>query len=715
MVDFIRERTRQYASDQSGAVRQEQLANNVKEWNSVIQGAGRIAGSIMDANAKAEKKAVEADQQMIDTQIGSQAQTELLKWNVQQIQAGVDPNTDEYTQKLYAKRDELYQPYLDRMTSEKGRNILQKQGLDTAERIRQSNIGQIAKNRQKAQARQAFADTAKNMQNDAREFGKLGDWEGFKEATKDDRKAMVDYAKANGNPKTAEFAVDANNITNYLAGLSESEPEAVVAMLDDKDTLKEIVYDRIDKEKPGLSDKKKEEIFEDMYKDANQEQVGKEALLEVLPESVLKQYTDSFVAAKKEEVQGIKDRMKETPKGSKAYEHLESRLDEAEKQIEAPEDSAIAELRSDLSKTVLPIAKKQIGINKLQAKQLEKEAEISTYRAVLNPDTSVSNEAMMALALGRKQTEEMLQMSLPDDDMQKAYDAYAQANTEVLQREYATFDGTEAMFDAYNKVLQHDPADQLGAIKEVFDGYVALHNAPVTQEQADNYKALMHAAITDNAFADLVKGYVSIKDRYYPDTSWFENSIGRADNPALRTVGASPLILDPSNIDFYSRSREEQETLENYDQSVYNMPEGVRLDEQGLVTTAIMAQDKDTIEKYLKNKTIEIVNNTGGMLALAAAEKDPDARNALGQKALDYFNTEKRKAFDYAMENFGVDMAKLREVYNTRGEAITQLGMKRVKYVGDDPSTGLPNWEPYEDEKATNEARDRILLASKMI
>jgi hypothetical protein len=225
----------------------------------------------------------------------------------------------------------------------------------------------------------------------------------------------------------------------------------------------------------------------------------------------------------------------------------------------------------------------------------------------------------------------------------------------------------------------------------------------------------MHAAITDNAFADLMKSYVSIKDRYYPDTSWFENSIGRADNPALRTVGASPLILDPSNIDFYSRSREEQETLENYDQSVYNMPEGVRLDEQGLVSTAIMAQDKDTIEKYLKNKTIEIVNNTGGMLALAAAEKDPDVRNALGQKALDYFNTEKRKAFDYAMENFGVDMAKLREVYNTRGEAITQLGMKRVKYVGDDPSTGLPNWEPYEDEKATNEARDRILLASKMI
>ena len=371
MVQFIREQTRQYASDQSGAIRQEQMANNIKEWNSVIQDAGKIASSIAK---ESKKKAVEADQQMIDTQIGSQAQTELLKWNVQQIQAGVDPNTDEYTQKLYAKRDELYQPYLDRMTSEKGRNILQKQGLDTAEKIRQSNIGQIAKNRQKAQARQAFANTAKNMQNDAREFGKLGDWEGFKEATKDDRKAMVDYAKANGDSKTAEFAVDASNITNYLSGLSETEPETVVTMLDDKDTLKEIVYDELGKTNPDMTEKQKQKAFEKLYEESGQKASADEQLLAVLPESVLKQYTDSFVAAKKEEVQDIKERMKETPKGSRTYEHLESRLDEAEKQIEDPKDSAIATLRSDLSKTVLPIAKKQLGMNKLRAKQLEKEA-----------------------------------------------------------------------------------------------------------------------------------------------------------------------------------------------------------------------------------------------------------------------------------------------------------------------------------------------------
>lgn len=686
MVDFIRKQERQYAADQSGAIRQEQLANNVKEWNGVIQGVGRIASSVMNAREtaakEAEKKAVEADQQMIDTQIGSQAQTELLKWNVQQIQAGVDPNTDEYTQKLYAKRDELYQPYLDKMTSEKGRNILQKQGLDTAERIRQSNIGQIAKNRQKAQARQAFADTAKNMQNDAREFGKLGDWEGFKEATKDDRKAMVDYAKANGDPKAAEFAVDASNITNYLAGLSETEPESVVAMLDDKDALKEIVYDRIDKEKPGLSDKKKEEIFEDMYKDANQEQVGKEALLKVLPESVLKQYTDSFVAAKKEEVQDIKDRMKETPKGSKAYEHLESRLDEAEKQIEAPEDSAIEGLRSDLKKTVLPIAKEQIGKNKLMEQKIAEESIVDTYRTALNPDTSVSFEAQMALSLGQPAVEQLFQHSISDEEMHKAYDAYAQAKTDTLTRKYATVEGTEAMIDAYRKVLEHDPADQLGAIKEAFDGFVALHNAPVTQNQIDNYQNAMYAALQDGAFADLMRSFTSLKDIYTPDTDWFQNALGRVNTSV---VGDK------------------------------NTPEGVKLANMGLTSKAVAAQDIDTVEKYFRNKVVDITNNTGGMLALAASQQDPEARKALGQQAIDYYTSEKRKTFDYAMQNFGIDMGALREAHKSGREVITNVGGVTVRYLGDNPSTGMPNFEPYINEAETKRAIDRILDAGKVL
>lgn len=676
MVDFIREKTRQYASDQSGAIRQEQMANNVKEWNDVIQGAGRIAGSIMDANAKAEKeaekKAIEADQQMIDTQIGSKAQTELLKWNVQQIEAGVNPNSEEYTQKLYAKRDELYQPYIDQMTSEKGRNALQKQGLDTAERIRQSNIGQIAKNRQKAQARQAFADTAKNMQKDAKEFGKLGDWEGFKEATKDDRKAMVDYAKANGNPKAAEFAVDANNITNYLAGLSETEPESVVAMLGDKDTMKEIVYDRMDKEKPGLSDKQKTAIFEDMYKDVNQEQVGKEALLAVLPESVLNQYKDSFVAAKKEEVQDIKDRMKETPKGSKSYENLENRLEEAQKQIEEPEDSAIAELRSDLSKTVLPIAKRQIGLNKLQAEKMEEESVVDQYTMVLNPDTSVSFEAQMALALGQPAVEHLFQHSISDEEMHKAYDAYAQAKTDVLQQKRATFEGTQGMADKLRDIIANRSDNKIVQLKDMYEFLTEMHKAPITQEQWEDANNIAYGVIKDQVFGDLTAAVLEDNNRYFPDIPLI--SYGDI------TTGSHSLV-----------------SSEN-------------IDEIGLPSSNMSMVDIDSVKNYLDKETVRISKDAIAMLGKVAQMSNSEDRVAGVNQVSNFVANEKKKVYDNAMKTYGIDLAKLRENKRNFGQAFTTLGtMNPVEYMGDDPYSGKPLFRPLTDYQQIQNARKRIL------
>ena len=198
MVDIIRPQTRNYAADQSAAIRQGQLAKNIGEAADFMRGAANVYSAFQKGAEARQKELEDADTTMINTQIGTKPQTELLKWNVAQIEAGVDPNSEKYTQQLYAKRDELYQPYIDQMTSEKGRNYLQSQGLQTAERIRQSNIGKIAKNRQKAQAQVAFVDTVQNVNNDAKEFGKLGDWQAFKDATAEDTKALKKYAKANG-------------------------------------------------------------------------------------------------------------------------------------------------------------------------------------------------------------------------------------------------------------------------------------------------------------------------------------------------------------------------------------------------------------------------------------------------------------------------------------------------------------------------------------
>lgn len=738
MVQILREQARQYTSDQSGAIRQQGLVNNIGSLSNIVSSSSKIIGGIQDYN---KTQAQNADEQMINTQIGSSGANALKSWATTEIENGVDPTTEDFQKRLEAKRLEIYQPLLDQMTSDKGRVYLEAQGVKERDSIIRSGISKIAQNRKKAQAQVAFVNTAKNVNTDAREYGKLGEWESFKEDTKEDRKALSDYAKSNlgANADKVIYAMDMRNLENFALGQAESNPEEIVKVFGTKADYKDIksaeYADKLSKTNEKTSDFLKtylgldidlspytgspeevaEELSEEDYNKGNVEEYSMQKRLEYLPAEAVKQATDSFVKSKKQEKQELEKELKNTAKGSKHYDFVSKKIDEVQEQMDNPEKYVVDAMTNNIRKSVVPIAKEQIGRNKLAEKQLEKESEIYTYRAVLNPDTSVSFPVQMMLSVGKEQTEEMYQMSFPDDEIKKSYDAFAQAKVATLTREYETVEGTEAMIEAYKKVLNHDPADQLGAIKEVFDGYVALRKAPVTQRQADNYQNAMYAALQDGAFADLMRSFTSLKDIYTPDTSWWENAMGRADAPAVRTVSDSPLILDPANIDFYSRSRQDQETLENYDETVYNMPEGVRLAKQGLVSPAIMAQDKDTVEKYFRNKVVDITNKVGGMFALAATQEDPEARRLLGQKAIDYYTTEKRKAFDYAVQNFGIDMASLREAYKSGREVITQLGRRRCVYKGDDPSTGLPNFAPYDDEAETKAARDRMLDSAKMI
>lgn len=677
MVDFIREKTRQYVADQSGAIRQGQMAQNVSDWGNVIQSAGKLgisAAKQVRADRKAQLKLQEeADQQIINTQIGSRAETDLLEWNIKQIQAGVDPSSDEYTQKLYAKRDELYQPYLEQMGSEKGRSILQKQGLDAAEKIRRSNISKVAKNRQQAQAQRAFAEVTGNIQNDAREFGKLGDWEGFKEAIKRDRDSVIKYAKANGNPEVAEFQFDSANIMNYLSGLAESDPETVVAMLDDQESLRDIVYDRIDAEKPGLSDKQKKAIFEDMYKDANQAEVGKEALLEILPESVLNQYQKAFVQIKKAEQLDIKEKMAGLPKGSKAYQALEKRFNDAQGLIDSPEDSSVSLLRDDLKKVVLPIAKEQLGKNRLQQQKMAEANVIDSYTMVLNPDTSVSLPAQMALSFGQPTVEKLFNQSISDEEMHKAYDAYAQAKTNVLQRKYATFEATQGVADKMYDFLSNQDESPIVNLKNGLELLTEMNKSDLTQDQWNNLNNIMYGVLKDKNFADLSAAVLEDNNRYFPDL------------PLLATLG-------------------------NATTGSHSIVSSQNLDEAGLPSSNLGMTDIDSVKSYLDKESTRISQQAIAMLGQVAQMPEAEAR-ANGVKEIGNFvATEKKKVYDNAMKSYGIDLAKLRDNKRVFGQAFTMLGTTNpVEYLGDDPYSGRPLFRPLTDYRQIENARKSIL------
>lgn len=665
MVQMLREQTRQYASDQSGAIRTAQIAQNVSEWNQVIQGVGRLYSGIQ-AEKKKEKE--DADTTMINTQIGSKAQTELLKWNVQQIEAGVNPNTDEYTQKLYAKRDELYQPYLEQMESEKGKNLLQKQGLDAAERIRQSNIGQIAKNRKKAEAQNAFLSTARNISNDAREFGRLGDWDGFQEATKEDKKALVKYAKAHGNPAMAEFAVDYSNIQNYLLGLSESDPETVVTMFDDKESLRKVVYNELEKTDPNLTDKQKEKAFNKLYEESGQKASGDEQLQAILPDGVVDTYTKHFVNAKKEEQLDIKERMKGLPKDSKAYKSLKNKYDEIQEQIDNPNESALSMLRSDLGKTVLPAARKQLEENMLAAKKAEEESIINTYTMALSPDKSVSLEARMALALNNQPSvEHLFNHSISNEEMHKVYDAYAAQDQNVLQNTTVTFEGTQGMAKKMQGLIANQDGNKIKQLKDAMEFLTELHQSGVTQDQYENAQNVLHAVVQDQVFGDMVNSVLEDNNRYFPD---------------VPVIGYGSQDLVPAK----------------------------NISDIGLPSTNLSMLDIDSVKNYLDKESLRITDSAVYMLAQVAQIPDQNVRAAEMNKVSQYVNTEKTKAYNTALKNYGLDMEKMRENKRNFGTAYTQLASRVVvEYMGDDPYSGKPLFRQLDNYKAIQEAKKRIL------
>lgn len=661
MVEIIREKTRQYAADQSSAIRTQQVAETLSEWRDMVPRATKAVASVVGAF---NNQAIEADENMINTQIGSRAQTDLLKWNVEQIEAGVNPNSDEYTQKLYAKKDELYQPYLEQMQSEKGRAYLQKQGLDTAEKIRQSNIGKIAKNRQKAQAQVAYQDVKNNMQNDAKEFGRLGDWEGFKEATAEDKKALVKYGKANNVPGGSEFDIDMANLTNYMAGRAEVEPEEVMAIFDDKESLRKIIYDKLEKADPTMSEKSKELAFEAWYKDfsANPDK----RLQDFLSDEVIKQTSDAFVRQAKGQQVAIQQEMNSLPKNSKARKVLEKKYNDLQTLIDDPDKTVTDALTSDLKKAVLPIAKEQYEKNKLQAEKMEEQNAVDFYTMVVNPDTSVSFPAQMAAALGnRPAVEHLFQQSVSDEEMSKAYDAFAQAKGEVLTREYATFEATQGTADKMYDFLSTVSDNPIVTIKDGLELLTEMHKADLTQDQWNDLDNIMYGVFKDRVFADLASSVLESNNRYFPDLSWLTNTFVRVPEA---------------------------------DKEAYGLP-----------STDIRATDKDSVKKFLDSESVRISKDTMAMLGQVAQMPTAEARAQGINDVANFVATEKKKVYDKAMLNYGIDLAGLREQKRNFGQAFTQIGGSTVEYMGDDPYSNEPNFRPVVNSQVVNEARKRIM------
>ena len=566
--------------------------------------------------------------------------------------------------------------------------FLESQGQKTAEKIRQSNIGKIAQIRKKAQAKAAFNETVQNINNDAKEFGKLGDWQGFKEATEDDNKAVKKYAKANN---MSEYDIDKANMLSFSLGQAQTDPETILKTYGTKEELREIkrkeagdILVKASKEKtpgiiqrlfPGLipdemdlTDKQQDEVFEEWYKQGNIKEIATKSKIDMLPEDAVKQVTDSFVMSKKQEQQALKEKMKTLPKNSKEYKSFETRIDEIQTQIDNPEEYVANAMTEDIKKAVLPVAKEQYEKNKLLEKQMREEGVKEFYTMALNPNTSVSLPVQMAAALGQPAVEDLFQMSLPDEEMHKAYDAYAQAKTDVLTRRYATFEATEATAEKMYKFLSNPSTNDIEMFRDGLELLAEMHKADLTQEQWQDMNNIMYGVFKDRGFADLAASVLEDNNKYFPDV------------PTIFRLGSQDIAPQEA-------------------------PEAA-----GLPSNVLHKSTLDAVTTYLDKASLDISKKTVGLLGKAAQLETPEERKQAIDEIRKFVADEKQKAYDFAMKNYGIDLAKLRENKKQYGQAFTQLGSRNiVEYMGDDPYSGKPLFRQLTDYTAISNARKRII------
>lgn len=468
MVQILREKTRQYASDQSGAIRTAQVAQNVSEWNQVIQGVGNIAGNIMERNERAEaaeaKKAEQADQTMIKTQMGQQANITATDKINKEISAGtLDPNSDAGKARIEKAFEEAYAPYLSKVQTESGRVSIQELQRSAADK------GLLS-------ARKAFEAQQKNSAMSAMEYvdlynskvaedaGKMGDIESFQNFTDTTVEPVVEYMVAHGKDKDKNKA-EANwrlrQGTNYIIGMAQADPVEAARILNIQD--RSAIESLLKEDNPKMSKKEIQKLTDSIF--SSEQEASKEKLKKIFGDKVL-----DLIASQ-------------------------------EKDAPVSEDEAVAMLQRDLTRAVGRIVEKGIKQQQLSVEQDKYNNEVSTVANVLSPNPIVSANASLQLETADLGESKQFADEVKLPELKLSLNKFQENSVAVKEEKQPTTEGTLSITDSVRSFAMDNNSTYAQKIVMALNSMNDIHEAPVTQEQYEQANNIMFNAIADSDYA----------------------------------------------------------------------------------------------------------------------------------------------------------------------------------------------------------------------
>lgn len=541
MVQILRDQMRDYQADVSGAIREGQIAQTVSDWNQVIQGAGKIGMSMAENRQKAQEK---ADQNVINTQIGQQANISAQDTIDKEMKAGkLDPYSPagmERINKIYA---EAYSGHIEGMGSEKGRMTLEemaRKGADSS--ILSSRKAYDKVKEGKAMSAVNYIDLYNS--DVSHRAGQALDYDTFNNFTESSAKPIVEYMVAHGADKDKDTAYAKWRLrqgTNYLMGVAESNPIEASRLLGISN--RQEIENTIKEQNPKISKKELKQLVDRAM--ADESDVTKQKLTKIFGDKVLNTYGET-------------------------------------------EDKAIRNLQDNLKTALGRTVEKNMKLDSLKQEENRYKSAVSLYTDLLSPNDVISASAELSM-IDNPETDGQFAKEVDMNAFKLSLDTYKNNSVDIKQEKYPTGTGTLNLVDSLRGFALDTDSTPAQKIMLGLNVNNEAHDEPITQEQYEqtnnivfnsltdpeyqkNLNKTMHAANILDVYADLFtedKAPEWIKSRYEeeekaveeymqknPGATWDEANKYVKNNPA-RT---SELIGGSSVLKEYSGLKEDKKT-----------------------------------------------------------------------------------------------------------------------------------------------------------
>lgn len=508
MVQILRDSMRNYEADVSGAIRTSQIAANIGEWNQVIQGAGRIAGSIMerqaDEAAAQQKLAEQTDEDIINTQIGQQANIAAQQAITKKLDANVDPNSESFKSFIESTYASAYAPYLEKMSTERGKISLETMMRKGADKSLSSAIDWYASEKQ-IKAREA-RDALVNAQNfSAKQLGQIGDYETFKNKGNEAKDVIVKSLEKDGVPKDlANLAVSAENANSFIGGLAESDPVSAAALVGADDQAKDAVVDIIRSQNPDWSERDVEKAVKQVYDAKNADSNAK--LNDLYGDEAIQTLKDN-------EKKRLEEQLKNATKGSQNYKDTADEL----KKLEKDDNYVYDKLREDLRNQFGAQIDKRVEEIILENKNAQYIDDVNSVADIMRP-------TLTSLLFNPVERVKVMQEALKSfsgevnpQKIEQEVQTFAENAKTVKQEKFANVTGTKEVKKALVDLSESEELTPAQLVYKALEVQNAAYDAPITERQRKDLNTIAYNMVKDKGFSDLVSATLKNPDLYYSD------------------------------------------------------------------------------------------------------------------------------------------------------------------------------------------------------